>query len=280
VKLRGHVTTCRSEQVIMENSLMTHFAHRASRLALLAIPILLVLSACGTKGPVRPLEESLPAAPRNLRIHQQGESFLVSWDAPVKNQDGTSAGDVDGFLIYRGEFPAEAGCPTCREPTDLVAKIKRINPVAASQVRHRFYWRDLNLSAGNGYRYRIVAVTSGGHPGQAALASQILLTPPAPPGQVQVIYAEGQVVLSWTPPARLPERAKLVGYNLYRRSVDRPLSVVPVNDRPLKEPQLRDQSLEPGRSFEYRISTLVTIDGNLLESPLSEAIPVTLPSDG
>jgi len=240
-----------------------------------ALLLLLLLTGCGTKGPVQSLYAVPPEAPRNLQIHQQGTSFLLSWQAPAQNQDGSPAEDLGGFQIYRADYAAEDGCPTCREPQQLVANINLKNPAAVQQVKRRFYWHDRQLAVGSGYAYRVVPLTIGGRTGAAALSHQVCLTPPATPEQLQAVAQSGQVVLTWQAAERLPAEAKQVGYNLYRRPLDGSVSLVPVNPEPLKESSLTDRSLEPGRSYVYRVSTLVRIDEHLVESPLSDAIQIT-----
>ncbi len=254
---------------------MKIFALRASRLAPLAFILLMTMTACGKKGPVQPLLGSLPAAPQKLLIHQQGESFLISWNMPANNQDGSDAEDIGGFRIYRSEYAVTEGCPTCREPKQLVAKIDLKYPVA-QQVKQRFYWRDLQVTEGSGYRYRIVSATVGGQEGTASMAHRDWMAPPQPPEQFQVHAGKGQALLNWLPPAQLPDKAVLVGYNLYRRPIDRQFSIVPLNSKPLKTPKVTDRSLEKGRPYEYQVSTLVLVDKALLESAPTDVVQVTL----
>ncbi len=258
---------------------MSVFTPRAVSLAMTALLLLLVLAGCGKKGPVQPLYAVPPEAPRNLQVHQQGDSFLLSWQAPARNQDGTPAEDLGSFQIFRSSFDASDGCPTCREPQELVANVALGNPEAVQQVKHRFFWRDRQLAIGSGYAYRVVALTHGKRTGEAALVHQVCQAPPPAPLQLQADLQQNVIVLSWQPTAALPEGSKPAGYNLYRRLTDGPAPLVPVNAKPLKKATLADRSLEPGRRYEYRVSALARIEKALLESPLSEAIQVTLPAD-
>ena len=253
---------------------MKIFAHPAARFALLVVILLLALSACGKKGPVRPLLVSLPAAPQNMQVAQQGETFILSWDIPTKNQDGTDAEKLGGFHIYRNEYAVTEGCPTCREPQELAAKIDLKYPVA-HRVGKRFYWRDLNVVQGSGYSYRITPVTQAGREGEAATAHRDWMTPPQPPEQFLARVEKEMISLSWQPPAQLPEETLLVGYNLYRHRLDRPFSIVPLNSKPLKNRQLTDQIPAAGQTYEYQVSTVVEIGNSLLESALTGGAKVT-----
>ncbi len=247
--------------------------------ALLTLLLLLLLTGCGTKGPVQSLYAEPPDAPRNLQIQQQGTSFLLSWQIPTQNQDGSPAGDIGGFQIYRADYTPEDGCPTCREPQQRVANINLKNPATVQQIKRRFYWRDRQLAVGSGYAYRVVPLTTGGRPGAAALSHQVCLFPPAAPSQLRATAQPGQVVLTWQAAERLPDGAKQVGYNLYRRALDESASLVPVNAEPLRESSLTDRALEAGRPYVYRVSTLVRIDNQLVESPLSETVQVTMTAE-
>lgn len=248
-----------------------------SRIIRLALPILLILllTGCGKKGPVQSLSAVPPEAPRNLQIQQQGTSFLLSWQAPTINQDGSPADDLGGFQVFRIDYPADDGCPTCRDPQQLVANISLKNPSAVQQVKQRFYWRDQQLAIDNGYAYHVVAVTTGGRAGAAAAAHQVCLVPPAAPEQLQAAVEPGHVVLTWQATGSLPSGAKQTGYNLYRRPADGSAPLVPVNAKPLKETSLTDRSLEASRAYTYQVSSLVRIDNQRVESPLSDAVQVT-----
>jgi hypothetical protein len=253
---------------------MNIFTRRVSRFASLVLLLLLALTACGKKGPVRPLLVSLPAAPPDLRISQQGESFILGWDIPTQNQDGTDAEELGGFRIYRNEYPVAEGCPTCREPQELAAKIDLDYPIA-QRVGKRFYWRDLNVVAGSGYNYRITPVTRAGREGEAATAHRDWMPPPQAPEQFQVLAEKDLISLSWQPPAQLPAGAVLAGYNLYRHRLDRPFIIVPLNPQPLENRQITDRTPAAGQTYEYRVSTVIRLGETLLESAPSEGVKVT-----
>ncbi|MDT8445244.1 MAG: fibronectin type III domain-containing protein, partial [Desulfuromonadales bacterium] len=77
-----------------------------------------------------------------------------------------------------------------------------------------------------------------------------------------------QVLVQWNAPA-LAGGMELIGYNLYRRQPKRPFPMVPVNSEPLQATRLLDRGLDSGRSYEYRVSALIRIDAQVLESMAS-----------
>jgi predicted small lipoprotein YifL len=241
---------------------------RTARLAILAALLLTIalLAACGKKGPVRPQLASLPAAPADLRIDQQGDDFLLSWAIPERNQDGAPAEDLSGFHLYRLVYNAAEGCPTCRDPEELLTLIELRRPEPAQRLGKRLYWRDAAVAPGTGHAYLVVPVTIGGREGTGAAAFRAWQQPPAPPLELRAEAGDRQVRLSWSPPPALPEGQLLLGYNLYRRAASGVFPPVPLNAEPLREPRLTDFVGEAGREAVYRVTTLARAGDQLIES--------------
>lgn len=235
-------------------------ASRASRLALplvISLTLMTSVAACGRKGPVRPPLASYPAAPAELRVDQQGDDFIVSWAIPDRNQDGAPAEDLTGFRIYRMIYPAAEGCPTCRDPDELVATVELRRPEPAVRLGKRLYWRDQAPVPGDGHAYLVVPVGSGRHEGNGAAAHRVWAPPPPAPTGLRAETGEHGIRLHWTPAAELPAGQTLLGYNLYRRPIDRGFPPVPLNAAPLREPGLVDAIGEAGRAAAYRVTTVV-----------------------
>lgn len=239
-------------------------ASRSSRLALLIISLLMI-TACGSKGPVKPKLLSLPAAPEAVSLHQRGDLLLLSWNLSEVNQDGGPAEDLVSYRIQRYIYPAEESCPTCREPDERVATIDLVFPEPAQRIGKRFYWRDTEVEEDYGYRYAIIPVTLGRDTGERAYVHQILQTAPPAPTNLQAEAGDSQVQLSWQEP-ELPQGMALLGYNLYRRMNRNLFPLVPLNNKPLEDTELLDRGLNNGRAYEYRVSTLVESNGVVLES--------------
>ncbi len=250
-------------------------SYRAPLFALfIAIILVAMIAGCGKKGPVRPKLATLPGAPEGVALRQQGNLFVLGWTIPAANQDGSRLEDLSGFLIRRLTYAAEDGCPTCREPQLEVAEIDLRYPANAQQVGNRFYWRDLDIRPGNGYRYAITPLTVGGQEGPGTTVHLTVMQPPPAPTDLQVTAGDKQVSLKWQRPS-LPQDMKLVGYNLYRRQAKRTFSIVPVNTEPLQTNTLLDRGLDNGRAYEYRVSTLAKVGEQLLESTASKPALIT-----
>jgi len=246
------------------------------RLAIFGILFLALaaLPACGKKGPVRPQLAAFPAAPAELRIAQQGDDFIVSWAIPERNQDGAPAEDLLGFHVYRMIYNAAEGCPTCRDPEELVAAIELQKPEPAVRLGKRVYWRDAAVAPGTGHAYLVVPVTTGGHEGTGAGSYRAWQAPPPAPAGLQAEIGNRQVRLSWTPPSSLPDGQLLLGYNLYRRPAAGVFAPVALNAEPLRDPRLSDFIGEAGRAADYRVTTLVRSGDQVLESAPSPEVAV------
>lgn len=254
-------------------SIVTPHSSRLTPLIVISFLLLTSLAACGRKGPVRPQLASLPAAPQELRIDQQGEDFLVSWRIPEQNQDGTPAEELSGFHVYRMTYSAAEGCPTCRDPEELIAAIDLRRPQPAVRLGKRLYWRDALVAPGTGHAYLIVPVTVGGREGDGAGIHRTRLEPPAAPAALQAVPGDRQVRLTWEPPPALAEGQLLLGYNLYRRPAGGAYPPVPLNAEPLREPALTDLIGEGGRPALYRVTTVARGGDLAVESAPSPEVP-------
>ncbi|MGK2905664.1 MAG: fibronectin type III domain-containing protein [Desulfuromonadales bacterium] len=252
-------------------------APRALRPALIlttGVLLIAMITACGKKGPVRPKLATLPAAPQEVTLQQQGNLFVLAWSIPSTNQDGSNADDLTGFRIKRLDYDVTDGCPTCREPRDEVAELDLQFPEPGQRIGNRIYWRDLDIRIGSGYSYAIAPLTVGGVEGPAASVHRAAQPPPPSPTALQVEAGDAQVAVQWLAPA-LSGGMELVGYNLYRRQAKRPFPIVPVNAKPLQATHLLDRGLDNGRTYEYRVSALVRVGDQLLESMASPGAQIT-----
>ncbi len=250
---------------------------RPAFLITISLLLIVMLAACGKKGPVRPKVAIQLTAPVEVTLQQQGNLFVLGWTIPTNNRNG-SAADLTGFRIKRLVYDAAEDCPTCREPQMEVAELDIRYPAPGQRIGDRIYWRDLDIRPANGYRYAIVPITLGGIESPAATIHLAAQQPPPSPTALRVEAGDAQVTVQWTAPV-LPEETELVGYNLYRRQAKRPFPLVPVNIEPLQMTRLLDRGLDNGRAYEYRVSALIRIGEQLLESMASPGALIT-PQEG
>ncbi|WP_305041966.1 hypothetical protein [Geoalkalibacter sp.] len=245
-----------------------------SRLAFGAL-VLLTLSACGKKGPVRPLSELSPAAPPAFSAVQAGENVLLSWELPRANQDGSPLEDLVGFRIFRLDFAPGDACPECREESAaLVAELDLDYLPAASRQGERLFWFDTRAAQDSGYLYRLLPVNRKGRPGAPARAQLLVVAPPPAPAPPSASGHDRLVRLRWEP-AVAPHGTRLLGYQLYRRTGEAPFPPAPLTAEPLPATDYEDFAVENGREYRYALRLLLEQDGRPVQSSRSTEVRVT-----
>lgn len=234
--------------------------------------LLLSLAACGKRGPVRPLLHALPGAPQNLAIQQLGRQFLLSWAIPRVNQDGSPLTDLQGFQVYKMTYDPARDCPECRDTSILMESLDLDYLQGARREGDRLLLRIPGLEAGQGYQFRVVPVTRRGRSGLAATVRRICHLPP-PPGGLTASGHDQMARLSWSPPATPP--ADLTGYAVYRRIPGQPFPLQPVSHQPPSARQFEDFGLENGTTYIYGLRSVAKVDGDAVESDLSDTAVVT-----
>lgn len=240
----------------------------------LCLFLLALLSGCGSKGPVRPLAQPLPAAPPDISLHQQGDGLLLSWALPHHNRDGSELTDLAGFRVYRRSFEPGEDCPDCRNDAPLW-RLVELDYLRHAQLRNdQVFLLDHGLQAGQGYYYKVVPFNRWGQDGPAIEQRQVLATPPPAPAGLAAESSNSRLLLNWQPPV-LNQDMELLGYHIYRRRPGYAFAAAPRNDKLLSEPSFEDHGFEPGRTYIYAVRTLVLQNGEVQESVLSDILVIT-----
>lgn len=233
----------------------------------------LLLTACGKRGPVRPLIEKLPNGVTAAKLTQRGNGFLLRWKMPTENQDGTRLDDLDLVEIRRlFATPAEF-CSECPTPWPLIARISPQLPAPARRIKQTYFLVDQGAENGQVAHYRLVAVNREGRASVPVDLHQVWQKPQAAPEMVNTQVGDRSVTLKWRP-SPLPEKVTLVGYQLYRRESGTEYSVLPMTIRPLEKPEFSDFGLINGQFYDYRITNLIKVDDYEFESLPSADIRV------
>lgn len=244
-----------------------------TRLALLLFALLCLLSACGKKGPVRPLEEKLPQAVEDARILQRGEGFQLQWKMPRVNQDGSPV-EIEYINIERLHSTEAEFCSECPTPWPLMARIHPQLPAPAQRIRDIYLISDQSVAPGLTARYRLKVRNKQGDFGTPLILKQVSRTPVSAPDEIHIKTFDQSVELHWQPTTP-PSGATLIGYQVYRRQKGSPFSPVPTTLRPLKKPEFSDFSLENNQQYYYRVRSLFDFGGQQLESLPSTELSAT-----
>lgn len=248
-------------------------------LMLLLLLLLVALAGCGKKGPVRPLKQPLPAAPRELAIRQLGMGFVLGWDIPEANQNGTPLTDLEGFRIYRMRYDPAEDCPECRDTSILIEEVDLDYLRDVTRRGDRLYFWDTDLKPGYAYKYRVVPFNLKNRDGAPATAQRPMMLPPSPPSGLIATGHDRLVRLHWEPMEEDRQDVEWIGYNLYRHDSGAPFPPRPLNREPLRNPFFEDFDVENEKTYTYALRSVVRILDLTVESSLSEPAEAT-PREG
>ncbi len=243
------------------------------RIRYLFLLALILLAACGKKGPVRPLETLRPGAPTALELHQQGETLLLGWQLPTQNMDGGGIKQPPLLDIYRLTFDPRDNCLECPDRSILWHSINPEFPDPAQRVGARYQLRDRQLQAGTGYQYKLVPRNAVGENGRAVILRQIFTTPLTAPGQFSAAAQDSSVKLSWQA-VSLPPDALLLGYQVYRRQDAGGATPYPINPKPVQQTRFEDFGLQNGSRYHYRVRALIKRGEQQFEGLSTEELAV------
>jgi len=254
-------------------------ARHAVPLHLVFLLLLVLLAGCGKKGPVRPLKQPLPAAPPEIALRQMGMRFLLAWDIPKVNQDGTSLTDLQGFNVYKMRYDPAEDCPECRDTSVLLEEIDLDYLRDVIRRGDRLYFWDTELKTGFGYKYTVVPFTRRHRDGAPARVRQPMVPPPLPPTALVATGHDRMVRLAWEPAEENRQGVELIGYNLYRHKPGEAFPPRPLNHNPVTKNAFDDFDVQNGTNYIYSIRAVVSIMDHPVESPLSVSAEV-VPREG
>lgn len=230
--------------------------------------------ACGKKGPVQPLEANLPNAVRNVELMQHGGELHLSWQLPTSNQNGTPLEKPPVVEIYRMLFDPQDSCPECKDRSTLLYSIDPELPEPSLLIGGRYFLRDKQVAAGQGYHYRLVPVDSTGQHGQSLIKRVAFFQPHKAPTGLKVAPHNRSTVLSWEPLQPASEMA-LLGYHVYHRMQGEASSFERITKRAQSETSYNDYNLANGSQYDYQVRALLQKDGQTLESLPSLTVSAT-----
>ena len=243
------------------------------KLFFVLISCLLALVACGKKGPVRPLDAPLPGPVKALELRQLGDSLVLGWQLPDKNQDGTPLRQPPQLDLYRMVFDPANDCPECTDRSILVASCDPDLPAPARRIGDHYLYTETNLLPGQGYRFKLVPRSPEGI-GQTTILSWVFQQPPPAPELLSAIPRDRAALLTWQP--LLPAAGEtLLGYRLYRRFDDSESFMLPVNSAPVPTSRFEDFGLDNGTRYFYRIRAMVQRGKQTFEGLASTEVEVT-----
>lgn len=240
-------------------------------LAVLAL-LPLILSGCGKKGALVPPEALVPAPIADLRVAQKGEQFLVSWSRPTREEAGGGVRDLSGFRVLRREVLPEG--EDCEQCPDAYRTVRNVDLEYLREVSRRgnlYFFSDGDVVTGKVYQYKAISLKRDGAVSRDSnKPRKKKIVPPGAP-QLQTRSVPGGVELSWGPGA-LPPETVLIGYNLYRRRGEEPVSPFPINDTLLTDSRYVDRHLDPRTAYHYLVRSIARSGVEVAESVPSNEV--------
>lgn len=259
-----------------------------ARPALLAfLASVVVVSACGKKGPPLPPLVFLPDAPGEVAAVRRGDRVDLSFTVPNVNTDRSAPADLERVDVYAWTVPgavsgndvvrrgARIGSVVVNKPSDPdepepkkpAPKGEGVEQNARATVSDALP-PDLDPSA---YRtYVAVGVSARGRRGAMSRNVAVpLVPPPAAPAQPAVRYDEKAITVTW---AAVAAADTPIAYSVYRTGTE-PVALTPT---PIAETTFADTAIEWEQERCYDVRAVATIESVRIESPASPSRCVTL----
>ena len=242
--------------------------------ALALIALLLIIAACGKKGPVRPLLANLPDAVSAAELVQRGDDLLLSWRLPTRNQNGSPLEAAPVVDIYRLLYDPADYCPECKDRSTLYASINPELPEPAQFSDARYTLHDRQVTAGQGYQYRLVPKNQHNLEGRSLSVRIVVVPPHEAPSGLQGTGLDQGATLSWSP-LTPTNGTDLLGYRVYRREEGVTSPATLLNQRLLTVTEYTDINLVNDTEYRYQISAVLKQGERMLESLASTPVGVT-----
>lgn len=252
--------------------------------------VLVLVSACGKKGPPLPPLIRLPAAPADFTVSRRGGAVAIDLVVPGANTDGSTPADLSRVDVYALTDTAAAA------PEDVVRRGRKVGSIVVNlppdeeeegdlppeeieakklpngvDQRSAAHLRDSLADAGGDASavrsYVAVGFNLRGRRGALTGRSVVPLgqAPPAPSAPT-LSYDEKNITLVWTPPTSLA--GDTASYQVYAPGeIDRRLT-----NRPVREPRYQEARREWGVERCYVVRTIGAIDGVAVESDASPRV--------
>jgi fibronectin type 3 domain-containing protein len=249
-----------------------------------ALSLPLALAACGKRGPPVAPEQRLPSPVQDLAATPSADGVRLAWSLPRIRMDRSQLKELKRVEVYRRleegaatEAPRPAvlsfgglfGGPTALPGFDRIAEVAIEKPEAPGEVKggQAAYTDSRGLAFGKRYTYVVVAVDEQGRPSPPS--NRVTLTLNAPPTRPEGLTAQagdGQVLLTWTPPATLedgsPAPTDLL-YEVLRTTAADAAPGRPLNPEPVAATRYVDLAAQNDTTYYYSVRARVGEGGSV-----------------
>jgi len=233
---------------------------KRSVFAAVTVLMALILGACGVKSPPMPPEGGHPNTISKLTARAREDGILLRWEAPGYSE-GKKFTKPTRFEIQRRTKTAEKAAWSEYE---LVGEI----PFRKSDTT--FEWKDIKVTPGVRYQYRVAAVDRKGRPGPYSYPVAAKWdTPPGKPLNPTAEAGNRTVILRWEPPDTTGA-PKVEGYYVYRAGKNSRFELATPYAIPGTE--YFDGGLDNGTEYRYHVRAASVSGDQMIEGPPSETV--------
>ena len=262
------------------------FDRRLILFAILIVASTSILNACGKRKPPLPPVERVQQSTLLLSGIQRGDQVVLSFPAPQRNASNRSVQSIRRIDVYRlAENSDDSLTLTEENFSDRATLIGSIPYQRLQGAEGALTYTD-RLAFGERpvrLRYAVRFVNASNQ--RAAFSNFLLIEPASRVAQPPVLASaenetERSIVLRWRPPVANVDGstpANVLGYNVYRSSVDVPNDVAqaPLNPAPITREEFADSSFESGKEYSYLVRTVsLGTEGAATESLNSNSLAI------
>ena len=241
-------------------------------LILCCIVSVVILGACGRKGPPMPWGLFVPKRIVDLEAIPREGGLFLTWTAPKENTDNTPLTNLAKFQVLRSEGNLVNGeCQGCGGKPIVVYEVKLESKEEVKGKKINVFFD--NLEAEKVYVYQVISINRREYPSAPSNPVTVYWEHPLqPPGMLKGEAGFKKVDLSWEP----VEGA--TGYNIYRRGEDETFPISPVNREPITANQYTDLSVVNEKTYIYSARAIRRVVKTDIEGKGSPEVSVT-PTD-
>ena len=262
---------------------------------LVSVSIFICVSGCGAPGDPVPPSPLVPMAVSDLAAHQAGDGVELVFSLPLKTVSGERLTAPPAIEIVRGSLKPN-GAPDTKSfrvvytiPGALV-----LNYLAADHVRFTdpISAEETKAHPGATYAYLVrTRLSKKRASGDSNVVTARLFPVPQPISSVQSQVTETAVNLSWPAPTQTSggdALSTISGYRVYRGEIDRQTPAPASKDLspvhwisplallgPSTTNSSSDTQFDFGKTYVYVVRSVISVEGNEVESDNSEPVTVT-----
>ena len=260
-----------------------------------SIFVILLAAGCGAPGDPVPPAPLVPVAVSDLSARQAGDGVELVFSLPPKTVSGERLTAPPAIEIVRGSLkPNGAPEPKSFRVVYTIPGALVTNTVASGHVRltDPISPSETKAHPGGTYAYLIrTRLSKKRASADSNVVTARVFPVPQPISAVQIQVTETALNLTWPAPTQTSggdPLAGISGYRIYRAEID-PHSAVPAGKDlstvhwivplallgPSGATSYSDTQFEFGKGYVYVVRSVISVDGNEIESDNSEPVTVT-----